>query len=360
MCGSDHELGENFMTGSKQEVLARSRPTRGGGRRRGGQHAIAWSILPGAFLSVAALAPAAHAATSPAAASAAATTARIQALLDNPVSGTVNLPHGTFTVRPTLLLPQGERIVGHGTTLRVAAGSGNYFAMLTGASPTTNLSGLTITGVTFDQNATGNPIRSVPVLYKGLPRFVVLIIDGSGITITKNRFIGSDNVNTVVTGGATSNVTISGNAFQTINAPLHDHSTIYTSGTGTVISNNTLAGQAAYYSAAIEVHGDKVRVTGNHVSGYFRGANIVASDTRFTGNHISGAASPVDLWSVAPTATRNVTVTGNVLNRNLAYWKRVLARLGLGLPPARYTQQVIRDTTSTLSFHDITVCGNSS
>ena len=50
------------------------------------------------------------------------------------------------------------------------------------------------------------------------------------------------------------------------------------------------------YSAAIEVHGDRVRITGNHVSGYFRGANIVASDATFTGNHVSGAGSPVDLW----------------------------------------------------------------
>src|SRR6266508_3482113 len=104
-------------------------------------------------------------------------TARIQALLDNPVHGTVNLPSGTFTISQPLRLHQGERIIGHHTTLRVAAGLGDYAAMLAGA--------------------------------------------GNGITITGNKFVGTDNLNTIVTGGGTRNVTISGNSFQTRNAALH-------------------------------------------------------------------------------------------------------------------------------------------
>jgi len=315
---------------------------------------------------VATLTPAAQAATAQAAtsssassASSAKSTARIQSLLDNPTGSTVNLPRGIFNVRPSLVLHQGERIVGHHTTLRVASGSGNYAVMLTGASTATDLSGLTITGVTFDQNAAGNPIRNAPALFRGSPRFVMRFLLGSGIKIVNDRFVGTDNVNTIVTGGGTRNVTISRNAFTTINTPLHDHSSIYTSGTGTVISNNTLTGRAAYYSAAIEVHGNAVTVTGNHVSGYYRGANIVASDTKFTGNHISGAGSPVDLWSVAPIALHNVAVTGNVLNRSLSYWKGIVRRLGLRMPAANFTRQVIRDTVSTLSFRTITVHGNS-
>src|SRR5712691_289441 len=167
-------------------------------------------------------------------------TARIQALLDSPAGGTVNLPHGTFTIWPTLRLKHGERIVGHRTTLRVASGSGDYSAVLTGATASADLSGLAITGVTFDQNASGNPIRNSAKLVNGKPRFVVLIGSGTGIKITKDRFIRSDNINTIVTGGGTRNVTISGNVFKTSDALLHDHSTIYTSGTSTVISNNTL------------------------------------------------------------------------------------------------------------------------
>jgi len=64
-------------------------------------------------------------------------TARIQALLDNPVNGVVNLPSGTFTIRPALRLQQAETIVGHNTTLTVAASSGDYAAVLQGASPGT-------------------------------------------------------------------------------------------------------------------------------------------------------------------------------------------------------------------------------
>lgn len=339
------------MTGTKQNQAGRK--TSRNAALRAGKYAIALSAAAGIALSMAAFAPAAQAAAATPSA-----TARIQSLLNNPVNGAVNLPSGTFTIRPDLLLHQGERVVGHHTTLMVASGSGNYAAVLAGATTATNLSGLTITGVTFDQNARGNPISSAAALYSGKPRFVVRILLGSDIKIVNNRFIGTDNVNTIVTGGGTSGVTISGNVFKTINTPLHDHSSIYTSGAGTVISDNTLIGAAAYYSAAIEVHGDRVRITGNHVSGYFRGANIVASDATFTGNHVSGAGSPVDLWSVAPTALHNVTVTGNVLNRKLSYWKAIVQRLGLRMPAAIYTQQVIRDATSTLHFQNITVQGN--
>ena len=98
--------------------------------------------------------------------------------------------------------------------------------MLAGASPGTDLSGLTITGVALDQNTAGNPITSVPALYKGQPRFVILITAGSGITITGDRFTNTNNVNTIVTGSATRGVTIRGNAFYGINTPVHDHSSV--------------------------------------------------------------------------------------------------------------------------------------
>jgi hypothetical protein len=345
------------MSGTK-EIQTGSNAARGA-LRRATRYAIASSVTAGVFLSVAALAPAAQAATANAAASSPAkATARIQALLDSPAGGTVNLPRGTFTIRPTLRLKHGERIVGHGTTLRLAPGSGDYNAMLAGASQQTDLSGLTITGVTFDQNNSGNPIHSVAKLYKGAARFVLLLVTGTGIKITNDRFIGCDNVNTIVTGEATRKVLISGNVFKkTLDAPMHDHSSIYTSGIGTVIRNNTFTGRAAY-ATAIEVHSDKVTVTGNHVRGYYKAANIGASDVTFTGNHVSHAANPVDLWSTAPAATRNVTVTGNVLNRDRAYWKKVLASLGRSMPAPRYTRQVIREAVSTLPFYNITVHGN--
>ena len=319
--------------------------------RRAGRYAIASSVVAGIFLSIAATSQATEA-------TAASSTARIQALLDSPVNGIVNLPRGTFTVRPNLRLRHGERIVGHRTTLVVASGSGNYRAMFAGASDTTDLSGLTVTGVTFDQNAAGNPIRGATSLFKGMPRFVVLMVAGSDLRIINDRFIGSDDLNTIVTGVGTSNVTISNNSFKTRNKLMHDHSTIYTGGIGTVIRHNTFTGTAMVDSAAIEVHGDRASITSNHVSGYYRAANIIASDTRFTGNHVSGAANPVELWSFAPTALRHVAVSGNVLNRHLAYWRGLLARHGLSLAPAKYTRQVIRNPASPLPFYNIAVHDN--
>lgn len=309
-----------------------------------------------AFLVPLAIAPAASAASAGSAGSGtpAAATARIQALLDAPVHNTVNLPRGTFAVRPTLRLHQGERIVGHQTTLTVAAGSGNYAAMLTGASSTTDLSGLTITGVTFNQNAAGNPIRSVQALYGGQPRFVVLISAGSNITITGDKFTGIDNVNTIVTGQATRNVAISNNVFHSVNTPVHDHSSIYTSGVDTTIRNNSLSGTAMAHSAAIEVHGEDANIVGNHIRGYYRGINIVCSRTTFSHNDVVGALNPVDLWSVVAPGLATVALTHNTLNRNLPYWRQLLG----SSPPPAYTRQVIRDSTSSFPFTAITVRDN--
>ncbi len=345
------------MFGTAQDTSSKSTA---GALRRAARYAIATSVTAGVVLSVAAIAPAAQAAAGHATASSPAkTTARIQALLDSPVNGTVNLPRGTFTIRPTLKLRQGERIIGHHTTLRVASGSGNYFAVLAGTNRSTDLSGLEITGVTFDQNAAGNPIHSVTALYQGgRPRFVVFISRGTGIKLTGDRFANTDNVNTIVTGGATADVTISGNAFKgTIDAPMHDHSSIYTSGVGAVISNNTFTGHAAY-ACAIEVHNDRASITGNRIKGYYKAANIGASDTTFRGNHVYRAANPVDVWSIAPSATRNVTITDNVLNRDRHYWRNVLPRHNLSVPPASYMLRVIRNPTSTLPFYNITIRSN--
>ncbi len=309
----------------------------------------------GALLGVAAFATTAHAADG---SSAAAATARVQRLLDHPVGGTVNLPAGTFTVRPDLRLRHGVKIVGHHTTLKVAAGSGNYRAVLAGATPSTDLSGLSITGVTFEQNLSGNPVRSAAAVLHGKPRFVILASAGTNITISGNRFAGTDNLNTIVTGGGTRNVVISGNTFRTVNPRGHDHSSIYTSGTHTVIRDNVFTGASVYSSAAIEVHGDGVTVTGNRITGYPRGANVACSHAVFSHNTIKGAMSPVDLWSVAAPGLSHVVVTHNTLDRDLGRWARVYRQHGGRLPAAKYTRPVIRDELSSYPFSHITVAHN--
>jgi hypothetical protein len=317
--------------------------------------AAVFAAAAGALLGAAVFSTSAHAAEGP---SAAAATARIQGLLDHPVGGTVDLPAGTFTVRPGLRLQHGVKIAGHHTTLKVARGSGNYQAMLAGTTPTTDLSGLSITGVTFDQNARGNPVSKPDALFHGKPRFVILVSAGRDIKIRGNRFTGTDNVNTIVTGGGTGNVQISGNTFQTVNPRGHDHSSVYTSGTHTEISDNVFTGASVYSSAAIEIHGDWASVTGNRVTGYPRGANIACSHTVFSHNTIKGAMSPVDLWSVAAPRLSHVVVTHNTLGRDLGRWARVYHRHGGRLPAAKYTRMVIRDELSSYPFSHITVAHN--
>ena len=282
-------------------------------------------------------------------------TAKIQALLNKPVNNTVNLPSGTFTIQPTLRLSQGVRIVGHHTTLKVANGAGGYQAILSAATPATSLSGLSVTGVTFDQNTAGNPITGPSSLFQGKPRFVIWAPAGNGITISGNHFTGLDGVDAIVTGGATSNVKVSQNVFRASNPLGHDTSTIYTSGTGTAISNNTMVGTSMRASAAIEVHGSRVKATGNSIRGYLKAINVVASETNFSGNNVTGALNPVDLWSIVAPGLTHVTITNNHLGRDLRYWSKIYRA---SMPAARYTQMVVRDPASKFPFTSITVSGN--
>ena len=287
-------------------------------------------------------------------------TTRIQHLLNSPINGKVNLPAGTFTIRPDLQLSRGVQVIGHNTTLKVAGGSGNYHAVLSGTTPATNLSGLSITGVTFDENTTHNPVRQSSALFHGQERWVIVVGAGSGISIHGNSFTGTDGLNSIVTGGATRDVSITGNTFSVTNARGHDHSTIYTSGTYTTIADNSFRGTGLFDSAAVETHGSHATIRGNRISGYYRGANIVSSYTIFSGNEVLAAGNPVALWSVQAPGLRQVTVAGNLLQRDLPYWKRVYAHFGATFPSAKYTRIVIRNPTSTYPFYDIVVKANRS
>ncbi|MDT7725570.1 MAG: hypothetical protein QOI21_2146 [Actinomycetota bacterium] len=277
-------------------------------------------------------------------------TTQIQSLLDHPVNGTVDLPRGVFTVAPTLRLHNSAAIVGHDTTLRVAAQAGNYYAMLTADTPGRDLSGLKITGVTFDQNAPNNPVEK-STLFNGYPRFAIFFYVGSGIEITGNSFVNSDNLNTVVTGARVTKSTISNNRFETIDIAKHDHSSVYLHSTEVIVSNNVFIGSSVY-GAAVDTHGENIQILNNSVSGYYRGMNVVSPNTLVANNTVSMAVNVVDLWSVANEGPlHDVTIKDNTLYPAVDYW---LAFLNLKVP-ALYTTPVIYDYTSTMPFIRITV-----
>lgn len=281
------------------------------------------------------------------------TTERVQYLLDHPVDGTVNLPQGVFTIAPRLRLARGVKIVGHYTVLRVAPASGDYLSVLTGTQPSTDLSGLSITGVIFDQNAQENPVTTYS-LYHGYPRFAVVAYKGTGITIRANQFLNSDNLNTVVTGTVVTGAEITANIFKTVDAARHDHSSVYTNSTDVTISGNSFYGTDVY-GAAIETHGDRARITGNKVYGYYRGANIVSANTEFSNNAVFRGVNLADLWSLAPDGLHDVHVTDN---RNYYpapdYWQ---ALIGVRIP-AEYLRAVIYEPGAQRPFLRIWVSGN--
>ena len=279
------------------------------------------------------------------------TTAMVQSLFNNPVNGEVRLPQGKLTVAPTLRLPRGLKIIGNKTVFALAAGSGDYYSMLMGTLPSTDLSGLSISGVTFDQSAALNPV-TVYSLYHGSPRFAVAVFRGTGISITGSTFLGADNLNTVLVGSVATRITISNNTFQTIDPALHDHSSIYTHSNDVTITGNTFTG-SNIYGAAIETHGDRATVTGNKIQGYYRATNLTSNDTLFAGNTVTDGVNIADLWSLG--GLSNVVVRDNVMTRsNWTAWVQILHHS----IPAEFRQLVIYDPTTPTGFRNITITNN--
>lgn len=280
-------------------------------------------------------------------------TATIQGLLDRPVDGVVRLPQGVFVVSPTLKLRRGVKIIGSYTVLKVSPGAGSYVAMLTGVQASTDLSGLSITGVIFDQNTQQAP-ASTYAMYHGSPRFAVAVYRGSGIEISGNQFLNSDNLNTVVTGTVVDHAVIRNNIFKTTDPALHDHSSVYTNSRDVQITGNFFYGSTVY-GAAIETHGDRALIAGNKVYGYYRGANIVSSTTEFSGNAVFCGVNLVALWSLPPDGLHDVTIRDNRLYYpQPGYWQ---ALLGIRIPD-QYLRPVIEEPSSQLPFVRITVEGN--
>ena len=59
-------------------------------------------------------------------------------------------------------------------------------------------------------------------------RFILLVAAGTGVKITNDGFMSSDNANIIMADGAAQNVTISHNIFKATDAPPLDYLTIYT------------------------------------------------------------------------------------------------------------------------------------
>lgn len=310
-------------------------------------------------------------------------TAAIQEALDAvPATGaTVHLPAGTYLVSITegnealtiaLTLPRkGITITGAGidaTTVKLASGQPDYKAILSDATAngTTDLSGLTVRGLTFDQNSAGNVITDVApesaLFAGGKSRFVIRANTGSRITVAECRFTNCDNVNTVAANSTNAHyVTVRNCTFDATGAhsPKHDHSSIYTHASKVEIAGNTFVGGGISATTAIETHGDTQTVRGNRSVGYFCFANITGVSVSsigivVDGNIARGVGTGIVLWSRTYTGNNSgygmedVLIQGNTIEVDLDAWAAVVS----------YKCGVSLDAGGTLPVHNVFIRDN--
>lgn len=292
------------------------------------------------------------------------------------------LPEGTLTGTPDVngvLFPiqSGIKWVrGAGrdaSTLKVAAGCGDYLAVL---KPSGDASGLVISDLTVDQNNTGNPITTgvtlTDPLFVNKSRFCVSVtVPASRVTITRVRCKDMDNVNAVSVTGAVRDTVVEDVAFEMGSAANdHDHSAIYLnpSGVGSAVWVNRCTadayGSVAGTNAArtfIETHAGYQVITGNVSRGYQKGANITGiqnypgEGSRVLFNKFLDAKFGVQLWSGAYGANTPGTVgmkfcqvAHNLITLDVAGWAAVFAGSG-------WCNGLFIDATAGLPFEDVDV-----
>lgn len=293
-------------------------------------------------------------------------TAAIQRALDAiPAGGaTVHFPTGTYLVsitagNPTLgialmLNRQGVTLTGNGidaSVIKLASGQPDYRAILADGTSngTTNLSGLTVRNLTWDQNSAGNVITDVSEgspLRTGWSRFVIRCNVANRFTVSDCRFTNCDNINTIIANSsAVHNVIIRDCLFDNTgaNSPSHDHSSIYTHASKVTIKSNTFIGTGVSARTAIETHGEIQNVRDNRSIGFFCLANItgVAATTVgvvVEGNIGRGVGSGIKLWSRLYTGNtsgyglEDVLLQGNLLEVDFDAWASVVSyKTGIAL-----------------------------
>jgi hypothetical protein len=177
-------------------------------------------------------------------------------------------------------LKSGTKILGNGATLKIADGAGAFYSIFYSVS---NVSDISISGVTFDHNTQNNPI--VGVTDMGINRRTTLFINTgdscSGLDFSNNIIKNENGENTIYLGdGGLKKVKITKNSFEGIctdpNGIDHDHSTLYLHADEVSVIDNFFEGADwnCPPRCCIETHCDKSIVSGNIIQKYGSGMNV--------------------------------------------------------------------------------------
>lgn len=213
--------------------------------------------------------------------------------------------------------------------IQVKAATGTYKSIIGGVTGGTDLTGLTIRNLTIDQNTPNNVVTSpaTTLLTEGTQRFLVYVGAGDRITVCDSRFINIDALNGLYIGSGTmKDVRIQNNEFDVVGTSTarHDHSTIYTTADGQIITGNKLRGVLGGLGAAsaIETHGPNQLVSLNVITNYYRAFNITGvtnmgnRDIVVTSNVCRNVMIGMEIWSYTGTngGLVNTTISDNIID----------------------------------------------
>lgn len=305
-------------------------------------------------------------------------TVAIQAALTAiPTGGaTVYFPSGTYLVSiangdnvnklALRLTKTGVTLRGAGrgsTTIKLANSVGDYTAILSDntALGTTDLSGLTIQDLTFDQNSANNVVGNI-AQFTGQPRFVLRWQVGHRLVVDHCRFTNTDNINTIYANGSgVQHVSVRDCIFDNVGAhsPKHDHSAVYTHGSKVDIVGNTFVGGGISATTAIETHGATQTVRGNRIDNFFCMINVTGVSASSIGGIVEGnvgrnVGTGIVFWSRTYTGNtsgfgmEDFIVQGNTIELDFDAWAAVPShRCGISL-----------DILGTLPVHNVFIRNN--
>ena len=232
--------------------------------------------------------------------------------------GTVAIPAGIYLVNPAVAtIPICSDLVVHGPgTLKVQPNAGNYRAVFAPSPPETAVHNLTFTGITVDQNASGNTAATIEVGNERTHQRIWQVFAGSNLHFENMRLYVAG-VNPVdVNGLAVSGVYVHRNYMEfhkRPGQPEFDNSAIYINGDNFHVTDNTFVSTAADEArTAIEIHSGSGTISGNTIDHFSIGMNLVdLKSSSVTGNHIRNAGYGITLWSA--TGMESVVISGNTL-----------------------------------------------
>jgi hypothetical protein len=265
--------------------------------------------------------------------------AAIQAAIDSVTAGVVYFPPapGGYLITPApdkkkcLALKSNVQLIGIGNpVIRVASSSAPYDQVISASL----CDDCVIQDLTIDSNVGMNPIKDKSEIYAH-PRTEMAFASGRRIRVEHVTVKNSSSVNSIVSGLAVSDITITHCIFTGTgddpNHVAHDHSALYIHADGAVIDGNIFTSVrrgAPAAVTAIETHGSGISVTGNVITDYAAGMNLTGvapSDSVgnvVSGNTIRGALFGIEIWSdayrehLSGHGVNGLSITGNTIAVN--------------------------------------------